>query len=180
MKFRLYRLLEPVAVMVSLCFTILLSYQVIWAWLFAALSALLYLAICWSRRLYAESFLQLFYLVMAYVGFRQWGNEPAPLFRAEAWTGHLLLISGGALISFILGRLLQRYTQAALAYTDSFTTVFSILATFMMVFTDPVHWLYWIVIDATGIYLYYQRGLYASAALFAVYTALAINGFWQW
>lgn len=117
---------------------------------------------------------------MAYVGFRQWGNEPAPLFRAEAWTGHLLLISGGLLISFILGRLLQRYTQAALAYTDSFTTVFSILATFMMVFTDPVHWLYWIVIDATGIYLYYQRGLYASAALFAVYTALAINGFRQW
>lgn len=180
MRISLGQIIEAIAVGVSISFTALLSLQIVWAWLFAALSAILYLYICWSRRLYAESLLQVFYLVMAYVGFRQWQGQSEVLFPEHPWLSHLILIASGAFLSFLGGSLLKAHTAAALPFVDSFTTVFSILATVIMVQADPSHWLYWIAIDATGVYLYYKRGLYLSAGLFVLYTILAINGFLQW
>jgi len=42
------------------------------------------------------------------------------------------------------------------------------------------NWLYWIVIDATSIYLYTSKGLYFTVFLFAIYIALSIYGYYNW
>jgi nicotinamide mononucleotide transporter len=63
---------------------------------------------------------------------------------------------------------------------DTFTTVFSVIATIMMVMAVTENWYYWIVIDAVSIFLYASRRMYLTALLFVVYTLLAINGAMQW
>jgi nicotinamide mononucleotide transporter len=42
------------------------------------------------------------------------------------------------------------------------------------------NWLYWIVIDAAAVVLYWQTGFYATVALFALYTVLATLGLLSW
>ena len=63
---------------------------------------------------------------------------------------------------------------------DSFTTVFSIIATIMVIKKILENWLYFIVIDIASIYLYFTRDLNQTAILFAVYTLIAIYGYFNW
>lgn len=42
------------------------------------------------------------------------------------------------------------------------------------------NWLYWVVIDAVSIYIYIEKAFYLTAALFCLYTVLAVLGFFQW
>jgi nicotinamide mononucleotide transporter len=63
---------------------------------------------------------------------------------------------------------------------DSFTTVFSIIATYMITKKVLENWLYWIVIDAVSIYLYLSRDLHLTSFLFMLYAIIAIFGYFSW
>ena len=63
---------------------------------------------------------------------------------------------------------------------DSFTTVFSVFATIMVVKKVLENWLYFIAVDIASIYLYYSRDLDQTAILFMVYTLIAIFGYFNW
>jgi nicotinamide mononucleotide transporter len=41
-------------------------------------------------------------------------------------------------------------------------------------------WLVWLVVDAVGIPLQLASGLYFSAAVYLVFAALVIHGWWSW
>lgn len=90
---------------------------------------------------------------------------------------HSLLIITGLLITLLCGYLLKKYSTAQLPYIDSFTTVFAIVATALMMI--PVHeaWLYFIAINSVSIFMYVQRKLYLGAIMFAVYLLLSIKGY---
>mgnify|MGYP006428274191 CR=1 FL=1 len=172
--------LEASAVISSLLYTILITYDIIWCWLFSFIGVILYLIICYRKRLYAESFLQIFYLATTVYGFLNWGEGLSASPTELSWNWHLSFIAAGAVLFGAAGYLLNRYSDAATPYLDTFTTVFGILATLLMILLYPSNWLYWIVIDGVSVYLYFQRGLWLSSGLFALYTLLSINGYWQW
>lgn len=163
-----------------MAYTILITYNSVWCWFFAFFSGLLFLILCYQKKIYAEVALQGFYVFMAIYGFLNWGEglseSPEPL----SYTSHLMIIGGAGLIVFVSGISLKNLSNSQLPFLDSFTTVFSLVATALMVLLYRENWLYWIVIDAVSIALYYRRGLKLSAILFAIYTLLAINGYFQW
>ena len=63
---------------------------------------------------------------------------------------------------------------------DAFTTVFSIIATLMVIKKVLENWLYFIAIDIASIYLYYSRDLNQTAILFLLYSIIAIVGYYNW
>ena len=63
---------------------------------------------------------------------------------------------------------------------DSFTTCFSIIATFLVVKKILENWIYWIIIDLVSIYIYFSRDLHLTSLLFLVYTVIAIIGYFNW
>jgi nicotinamide mononucleotide transporter len=79
-----------------------------------------------------------------------------------------------------LGFLFSTYTNAKMPIIDSLTTVFSIFATYMVVKKILSNWLYFIIIDAISIYLYFSRELHLTALLFIFYTFIAAIGFIKW
>jgi nicotinamide mononucleotide transporter len=131
-----------------------------------------------------ESALNVYYMIMAVYGWQQWrfgGREHAG--RAiSRWgrTEHVRVIGGVALLTWISGALLSRYTEAAWPYVDSFTTWGSVVTTFMVARKVLENWLYWIVIDSVSIFLYIDRGLYPTALLFAAYLVIVVFGFLSW
>jgi len=89
-----------------------------------------------------------------------------------------ILISGS--LTIIVGYIFDKYTSQANPYTDAFSTIFSLVATFMVTKKVLENWIYWIIIDAVCIYLFASRGLYLTSLLFLIYTSIAIIGYIQW
>ncbi len=172
---------EWLAVLFSLAFTYFLGEEQRWSWFFGFAASSLYFFLVWKKGLLAEAFLHLFYLVMAVMGWMNWGAESGILLQeALELSVHLKLIAFGLAITFLSGFLLKSKTQAKTPYVDAFTTVFSIIGSFLMVGYFRENWLYWIVIDLVSIYLYGMRKMWPTVILFICYTALAINAYYQW
>jgi len=172
---------ESAAVFFSILYVILALKESIWCWGAAAISVILYIYICYTAQLYPETGLQVFYLFMAFYGYYQWNKNDSTL-QIQQWTitKHLLILLIGAILTFLMGFYFSLYTNAALPLVDSFTTVFSVFATYMVAKKVLGNWLYWIVIDAVSVYLYFSRDLHLTSLLFIGYTIIAIFGYFSW
>ena len=174
-------LIETVAVFFSIIYVVLAAKESIWCWAAALISVSIYIYICFKAQLYAETGLQVFYFIMAIYGYFSWKKNNSLLRINElAISNHILIMILGSLLTFILGFYLSAYTDSQLPIVDSFTTVFSVIATYMVVKKILSNWLYFIIIDAVSIYLYFSRDLHMTALLFSIYTIIAIIGYWKW
>ena len=176
-----WSIIESVAVFFSVLYVILVLKESILCWWAAAISVILYIYICYTAQLYPETGLQVFYLLMAFYGYYQWNKNDSTL-QIEQWTTakHLLILLIGAILTFLMGFYFSIHTNAAMPLVDSFTTVFSVFATYMVTKKVLGNWLYWIVIDAVSVYLYFSRDLHLTSLLFIVYTVIAIFGYFSW
>jgi nicotinamide mononucleotide transporter len=106
------------------------------------------------------------------------GAWPDPL-PVAPWKSHALSIIIGLCAWATVTVGLKRYSNAWRPGLDAFTTVGSLLATYWMLQFVQANWLYWIVINAAGIALYSSRKMTWTTGLFIVYTALAIEGWFD-
>lgn len=188
---------EVVAVLFGLTYVILAAVENIWCWAAALVSVSIYIYLCLEASLYAETGLQVFYLIMAVVGWWSWTKkkkkktalpeagkpqESKDTLPIQTWPlqRHLVIILVNTAGTILLAWLLDAYTSAANPYLDSFTTVFSLFTTYMVTQKVLENWLYWIVIDTASIFLYASRDLYLTALLFLLYTIIAIVGYFKW
>jgi nicotinamide mononucleotide transporter len=117
---------------------------------------------------------------MAAYGYYNWTKLEKVSVNQWSVRSHLLLILFGAIFTFLMGFYFSTYTSAKMPIIDSFTTVFSIIATYLVTKKVLENWLYWIVIDVVSIYLYFGRDLHLTSLLFLVYTVIAIFGYFSW
>ncbi|MDC0204899.1 nicotinamide riboside transporter PnuC [Flavobacteriales bacterium] len=176
-----WSIIESVAVLFSVLYVILAAKENILCWWAAAISVILYIFICFSAQLYPETGLQIFYLFMAFYGYYNWNKKEQSLQIIE-WniSNHFAVLILGAILTFLMGFFFATYTNAEMPIVDSFTTVFSIFATYLVAKKILGNWLYWIVIDTVSVYLYFSRDLHLTALLFMTYTIIAIFGYFNW
>jgi len=93
---------------------------------------------------------------------------------------HVKCILALAVISLMIGYLMDNFTPTHFPYVDSATTVFAIFATYLVTQKVLENWLYWFVIDLVSIYLYIEKGLIPTAGLFVVYVVIVIFGYFSW
>ena len=176
-----WSILETVAVIFSLLYVYLAAHQNNLCWLAAVISVSLYIYICFNAKLYAETVLQVFYFLMAIYGFYSWKKNNSQL-QISTWPikKHLFIIFLGTILTFFLGFIFSNFTDAEMPLVDSFTTVFSVFATYMVVKKILSNWLYFIIIDIISTYLYFSRDLHLTSLLFLLYTFIAVAGFIKW
>ena len=176
--------IELAAVILGIAYLLLAMRESLWCWYAALVSTSLFLYLFWQVDLLMESALQVYYIGMAIYGWWHWqhGGTANAKLEISRWPlrTHLAAIGLTILATIISGALLARYTDAALPYLDSFTTWGSLVTTWMVTQKILENWLYWLVIDSVSIYLYLDRELYLTAALFAVYIIIVIFGYRQW
>jgi len=172
---------EWLAVILSLAFTYFLGEEYRWSWFFGFAASSIYFFLVWKKGLLAESFLHLFYLVMALIGWVNWGSDSGIILNEPlSLSTHIVLISLGIILTLSTSAILKKKTKAKTPYVDSFTTVFSIIGTLLMISYFRENWLYWIVVDLVSIYLYALRKMWPTVVLFVLYTLLAFNAYHQW
>lgn len=131
-----------------------------------------------------ESALNVFYLVMAVVGWWQWqyGSKQHSVLSISSWNSkqHVLAIAVVIVLTCLTGSVLQGNTSAAYPFVDSFTTWGAVITTWMVTRKILENWLYWIVVDSVGVWLFIQKELYLYALLFLIYLVIVVIGYFNW
>ena len=122
-----------------------------------------------------------YYLLISFYGFYSWNRKKQSL-KISEWKlkKHILVLFLGIVTTFFMGFFFSAFSDAKMPIIDSFTTVFSILATYMVSKKILENWLYWIIIDLVSVYMYFSRDLHLTSLLFLTYTIVAIFGYLRW
>jgi nicotinamide mononucleotide transporter len=175
--------LEAIATATGAFCVYLVVREHVWNFPVGILSTLCFLVIFTQHKLYGDAGLQVMYLVLAVQGWYLWlhgGEDRTPL-RVSHASPRLLagVLAGVVPGTFVLMLILQRVNGSA-PFLDSFTTVLSLAAQFLLNRKHIENWYVWFVVDVIYIPLYISRGLYLTAGLYAVFLALCIAGIVEW
>ena len=154
-----------------------------WCWLAGAVSSLALIYVAFRSALPMQGALQAFYVAMSIYGFWRWsrsGEEKSIRISVMRLPWHVGFIAAGVLLSSLAGGWLAQYTQSAWPLLDTLVMLGSLLATWMTAQGKLENWLYWIVIDAASVFLYYAQAASGAALLYLLYIAIAIGGLVTW
>ncbi|MBU75598.1 MAG: nicotinamide mononucleotide transporter [Pseudoalteromonadaceae bacterium] len=175
---------EYIAVALSMAYLLLAIKESLWCWPAAFLSTFIYTVMYWNGALLMESLLNFYYMYMAVYGWVVWrrGMKNKDHLPIISWSlkRHAVILLATSLASVVIGFVMTNYTHADFAYLDSFTTCFAVVTTYLVAKKVLENWLYWIVIDAASMYLYFEKGYYPTLVLFVFYTIMAAWGFKTW
>ena len=169
----------------------------VWSWIIGLVNVVLAFVLFYQIQLYPDMFLQVFFLITNLIGWWQWKYPQA----AEANLKNELRISklsvqqwlflgvGGLICTVLLGTFAKNlhglfptlFSQpSAFPYMDSFTTVMSIVATFMLIRKKIEAWYVWLLIDAISTYMYSLKDVKLYALLYFVFCFIAAFGAYNW
>lgn len=175
---------EASAVLLALAYLVLAVHKSLWCWLCAFISSAIYVALMFEAGLIMETWLNIFYVIMAVYGYFEWkrGTQDKEMATVTwTWRQHTMGLAAVLAATVVNAIYLQQHVQVARSpWWDSFITWGSVLTTFMVARRVIDNWLYWIVIDSIAAVLYYSRGLVATAGLFVLYVIMVIHGYWVW
>ncbi len=177
-------LLDWVITLTGILYLLLATRNNIWCWFWGIISCSLWAYSSFvNYQLYLDAGLQVFYVVMGFLGWYRWkygGAQGQLSISKNQWSYNGVIIVTGVVLSLIFGFFFEKYTPAASTYLDSFTTIFSVLATILLVQRRLDNWVYWVLIDAVYVYLYATRGAYLFSALMVWYVYLAAKAYFSW
>ena len=179
--------LEWVAAGLGLINIALLIFRSQWNFAFAILSVSIYVFIFYESRLYAESGLQVFFILANVWGWTLWRNAASTSIndtrvpvRWLDWSSRVVWLVVTAAISLNLGWLLHRYTNAAMPFADSAIAGASVAAQILLGYRRIENWVIWIAVDIAAVLLYIDRGLYPTAGLYGGMLVMSLFGLKEW
>lgn len=145
---------------------------------------LMYTWIFYDGKLYSNMLLQGVYAVLQGYGWWLWtrggSSQSGVQVSRLSKNGILASLAVGAVGSLTLGYLMATFTDAAAPWQDAALSAFSLVAQVWMAQKRVECWPLWIALDLLFVALFMQQGLYPTAALYGVFTLLALNGWLTW
>jgi nicotinamide mononucleotide transporter len=165
----------------------LLIFRSQWNFAFAIASVSLYVFIFFESRLYAESGLQVFFILANVWGWFVWRrsldaseDESRVAVRWLDWRSRVVWLTVTAALSLNLGWLMHKYTNAAMPFADSAIAGASVAAQILLGYRRIENWVLWIAIDIAAVLLYIDRGLYPTAGLYGGMLVMSLFGLREW
>jgi len=165
----------------------LLIFRSQWNFAFAIASVSLYVFIFFESQLYAESGLQVFFILANVWGWLVWRrsldtseDESRVAVRWLDWRSRVVWLTVTAALSLNLGWLMHKYTNAAMPFADSAIAGASVAAQILLGYRRIENWVLWIAIDVAAVLLYIDRGLYPTAGLYGGMLVMSLFGLKEW
>ena len=154
------------------------------SWPTALVNVGLYTVVFYDARLYADMGLQVVYFLLSAYGWYEWkfGGANRTALAVSRATGRMWVVLAAVNLAawVALGAVLSRHTNAALPWLDSLLSTTSLCAQLLMTRKVLENWIIWIVLDMVYVPTFLSRGLYATAALYAIFLVLAVAGLRGW
>lgn len=155
-------------------------------WLASVVMPAISLWIYYSKGLYADFAINIYYLLIAVYGFIVWtrgsvhtADKPRPITHTPRVVATLCAVAAFVLW-WVIWLLLTRFTDSTVPVADAFTTALSIVGLWMLARKYAEQWLVWLVVDLVSSCLYFYKGIYFYCGLYAIYTVIAWFGYCKW
>lgn len=162
----------------------LLIFRSVWNYPFGIAMVALYIFVFLEKRLYAESALQVFFILAQLWGWWLWvkvgGEDDRVPVRWLDWLSRAVWVMVTAAVSVNLGWMMHSFTNAAMPYADAGIAGASVAAQILLAYRRIENWVLWIAIDVAAIALYIDRGLYPTAGLYGGFLVLSLIGLREW
>jgi len=177
-------IIEWVAAALGVINISLLIFRSVWNYPFGIAMVALYIFIFFEKRLYAESGLQIFFILAQLWGWYLWvkvggDDDRVPVRWLGGWS-RAVWFTVTAAVSLNLGWVMHQFTNAALPYADAAIAGASVAAQILLAYRRIENWLIWIAIDVVAIALYINRELYPTAGLYGGFLVLSLIGLKEW
>ena len=176
---------EAIAAGFGLACVVLSARQSLWCWPTGLIQVALYILVFGRAKLYSDVGLQAVFVVLQIYGWWHWlrggprQTDDLPVTRLSTGT-RLAWIAVAVVGATVLGGGMSRWTDAALPYPDALITSLSLVSQWLMGRKVWESWVGWIAVDLIAIPVYASKDLLLTAALYAVFLALAISGGVAW
>ncbi len=183
-------LIELLGMLTGLVSVYLASRMNILTWPTGIVNEVCLFVLFYQIQLYADMLLQVFFLIVTILAWRQWRipQNEAPL-AANGTRANILL---AVLVFFATAAFGQCFgtvhewlptyfsQKADYPYADSFVMVSSMAATVLMAQKRLECWLLWITVDLVCTILFFSKGVYLLAFEYVVFLLMALYGFFNW
>jgi nicotinamide mononucleotide transporter len=169
----------------------------IWSWPLGLINVTLFFFLFYQVQLYPDMFLQVFFFVTNLLGWWRWshpasmeadGNKQLKVSfmqRGQLFIFLAIGVAGTLLFGSLASRLHTFFPTmfslpSAFPFADSFVTVMSIVATYLMVQKKAECWLVWIAVDVVATYLYFSKSILFVGVEYLIFCLIAAFGFFSW
>lgn len=166
-------------------------------WIASVIMPMISMWIYYSKGLYADFAINIYYLIIAVYGFITWtgkslrgnggvkNNSSEKEKRAVPITHTPIPVwIGASLVALILWGgiwwMLVTFTDSTVPVADAFTTALSIVGLWMLARKYVEQWLVWLIVDIVCCGLYFYKGLMFYSILYGIYSVIAVIGYRNW
>ena len=174
---------EIIAVIFSLTSVYFSAYKKVYTWPAGMIGVTAYGWLFYKEKLYADTFLQIIFFIQCIYGWYYWrADKEEKDFKAKKISNKWRIIAGlvVAVLTVILGFMLQTYTDASLPWLDAFLSVSSLTANFLATRKFIENWILWIMADIFYIGLFLYKSLYLSSVVYVIFIVLCVKGIMEW
>ena len=182
------RFLDILGFVVGLVYLILEYKASIWLWLASIIMPAIDMVLYFKAGLYADFGMAIYYCLAGVYGYAAWkwfkrdGTEQRAERPVTRYKRAHILPSAAALLLLWFGIwwMLTHWTNSTVPVADAFTTALSIVALWALAQKYAEQWLLWLVVDVVCCILYVRKGIPFKAAIYGLYTVVAIFGYRKW
>jgi nicotinamide mononucleotide transporter len=158
--------------------------QNIWNWPWGILNSGIFLVSFLTVGLYADSALQIVYVILGFYGWWAWlrggpAKKELPMSRMSLRTG-IGVVTFVALATWLFSTVLANQLGSTVPFWDGITTALSLAAQFLLTRKIFENWFFWIAADLIYIPLYVFKHLPLTGLLYAIFLGLCVAGLIQW
>ena len=169
----------------------------VWSWPLGLINVTLFFFLFYQVQLYPDMLLQVFFFVTNLMGWWRWKNpkqneedkkhELKISYTAKKLLAFFFII--GCIGTIVMGSFASRLHDlfpsmfslpSAFPYADSFVTVMSIVATYLMIQKKIECWIVWIIVDVVATYMYFIKEIKFVGLEYLAFCFIAAFGLWNW
>ncbi len=184
------RLLDILGFTVGLIYLWLEYKASIWLWLASIVMPAIDLFLYYKAGLYADFGMAIYYVLAGIYGFLAWkffkpagdkDTRPAERPITHFKRSQILpALAAGLLLWWGIWWILVSFTNSTVPVADAFTTALSIVALWALAQKYAEQWLLWLAVDLVCCVLYVRKGIPFKAAIYGLYTLIAVFGYRKW
>jgi nicotinamide mononucleotide transporter len=169
----------------------------IWSWPIGIINVILFFFLFYQVQLYPDMFLQVFFFITNILGWWRWlhPDKSEEDKKRELRVTHMpsqlifIFLVAGAASVVSLGMLAKNLHElfpvvfskpSAFPYADSFVSVMSIIATYLMVQKKVECWVAWFLVNAVACSLYFVKGIKFVGIEYVFFCFITGFGLWNW